>query len=107
MDDLVQRLIDSEEKYAQAVKAKAHVKSRLLSPQDDRKPGKKIMGGDRMAGMHQYAEHYAKELTRLLGRKPDGDLVIAEVGILKGTGLAVWCDLFPKAIVLGLDIDLS
>ena len=30
-----------------------------------------------------------------------------EVGILKGTGLAIWCDLFKDGRVLGLDIDLS
>ena len=36
-----------------------------------------------------------------------GTLIIAEFGILKGTGLAIWCDLFPDARVIGLDIDLG
>jgi hypothetical protein len=32
---------------------------------------------------------------------------LVEVGILRGTGLAVWCDLFPRGRVIGLDIDLT
>jgi hypothetical protein len=34
-------------------------------------------------------------------------LTIIEVGILKGTGLAIWSDLFPQSQIIGLDIDLS
>ena len=32
---------------------------------------------------------------------------MAEVGILKGTGLAIWSDLFNDVRILGLDIDLG
>jgi hypothetical protein len=32
---------------------------------------------------------------------------VLEIGILKGSGLAMWCDLFPTARVIGVDIDLS
>ena len=34
-------------------------------------------------------------------------MVLLEIGILRGTGLAVWSDLFAKARVIGLDIDLT
>src|SRR5690606_19073753 len=34
-------------------------------------------------------------------------IVIVELGILRGVGLAVWCDLFPNARVIGLDVDLT
>lgn len=62
-------------------------------------------GGDRMSSAHNnYAAAYAKHLSR---RDRDDALVIVEVGILKGTGLAIWCDLFPRATVIGLDIDLQ
>lgn len=33
--------------------------------------------------------------------------MIVECGILKGTGLAVWSELFPETTVVGLDVDLS
>ncbi len=34
-------------------------------------------------------------------------MTLVECGILKGTGLAIWCDLFPEGRVIGLDIDLG
>ena len=37
----------------------------------------------------------------------DKRLVLAEFGILRGNGLAIWCDLFPNARLLGFDIDTS
>jgi hypothetical protein len=43
-------------------------------------------------------------LAPLLG---ESSLTVAEFGILTGTGLAIWCDLFPGARVIGFDIDLS
>ena len=33
--------------------------------------------------------------------------MVCEVGILNGTGLAIWCDLFPNSRCIGLDIDIS
>ena len=65
-----------------------------------------MIGGDRMSRIHHdYAPSYARHLARWLadGARP----VIVEVGILKGSGLAIWCDLFPLGTVVGLDIDLS
>ncbi|MBP7865773.1 MAG: hypothetical protein KA419_07465 [Acidobacteria bacterium] len=54
---------------------------------------------------HGYAELYAKHLSRFL--QAGSDLTIVEIGILQRTGLSVWCDLFPEARVIWLDIDLS
>lgn len=58
-----------------------------------------MTGGDRMS-RHGYAPTYAATLETLTPR------VIVELGILRGTGLATWCELFPSARVIGLDIDL-
>lgn len=61
-------------------------------------------GGDRMSPHHHgYGAAYAEYLKPHLG-KP---VKVLEVGILNGTGLAIWCDLFPDSRVVGMDIDLS
>ena len=62
-----------------------------------------MRGGDRML-FHGYAKDYSKYLKPL---DRDERLVIAEVGILRGNGLAIWCDLFPNSRILGFDIDTS
>jgi hypothetical protein len=65
-----------------------------------------MFGGDRMSSRHHgYGRHYAKYLKPFLSTSRD--LVVVEVGVLKGTGLAIWCELFPAARVIGLDIDLG
>lgn len=61
-----------------------------------------LQGGDRMAH-HDYAEHYAREL---IGRRYD-PLVLVEIGVLQGTGLATWSAALPNATIIGLDIDLQ
>ena len=59
-------------------------------------------GGDKMsADRHGYADDY----SRLLARWDAPTLV--EVGVFQGASLAIWCDLFPKGRVVGLDVDLS
>lgn len=62
-----------------------------------------MTGGDRMLH-HGYAPIYSEYLAPFIGRP---NLSIMEVGILKGSGLAIWADLFPDADLLGLDIDPS
>jgi hypothetical protein len=62
-----------------------------------------MVGGDRMYH-HGYSSYYAKYLKPFLQRKK---ILLIEIGILRGTGLAIWCDLFPKGRIIGLDIDLS
>jgi hypothetical protein len=64
-----------------------------------------MTGGDRMFH-HGYSVQYAEHLRSFVARRFD-PLVIVEVGILRGSGLAVWSELFPNAEVIGLDIDLS
>lgn len=55
---------------------------------------------------HGYAPHYARHLNSFRQRF-SSNFVIAEFGILRGSGLAIWCDLFPTARVIGFDIDLG
>lgn len=54
---------------------------------------------------HNYAPSYARHLRHWLERGATPTIV--EVGILRGSGLAIWCELFPRSMVVGLDIDLS
>jgi len=64
-----------------------------------------MTGGDRMASRaHGYAPHYSHHLAEFIGRN---DITCIEVGILRGTGLAIWSDLFPTGRIFGLDVDLS
>ena len=53
---------------------------------------------------NRYAKRYSEYLGGLDFNAP---LTMAEFGILNGTGLAIWCDLLPKARVLGFDIDID
>lgn len=82
---------------------------RTVSPSDPRTVEQLstggMVGGDRMFH-HGYAKHYAAALTGFLSKREE-PLTIVEIGILHGTGLALWSHLFPKASVIGLDIDLS
>ena len=70
---------------------------------DSKHFGKGIVevGGDRMS-IHRYAFVYSKYLRRFLS---SSDIVVVEVGILGGGGLAIWADLFPRARVCGFDLD--
>ena len=62
-------------------------------------------GGDRMSGLyHNYAPIYAKYLQPYLN---NDNIVLAEVGILKGSGCAIWSELFKNGRIIGLDYDLS
>ncbi len=79
----------------------------LVSPLDPRTRDQLAIGGmtggDRM--LHNgYAPVYAQYLRHFLLQEP---LTLAEFGILKGSGLAIWCDLFPRSRIVGLDIDPS
>lgn len=68
-------------------------------------------GGDRMSPQrHNYAAGYAGVLTELIGagaQTEDFEGAIVEIGILKGTGLGIWSELFPRATVIGLDVDTT
>lgn len=89
----------------------ADVSRNRVSPLDPRGPAEISaggqIGGDRMSPLHHgYARWYARYLAPLAADRERAYTVV-EVGILKGTGLALWCDLFPRAMVFGLDVDLS
>jgi len=62
-------------------------------------------GGDRMSGIyHNYAPIYAKYLQPYLN---NDNIVLVEVGILKGSGCAIWSELFKNGRIIGLDYDLG
>jgi len=64
------------------------------------------VGGDRMSAKHHnYAPIYAKYMTSVLRSEPKPTL--AEVGILTGTGLAMWSRLFPESPIFGFDLNTS
>ena len=89
------KLVELENKYGGVVTTG---KGRR-SPLDPHKKARTHMGGDRM-GHNGYAEAYAKHL-------PENPQTLVELGVLKGTGLAIWCDLYPNARVIGLDLNLD
>ena len=64
-----------------------------------------MKGGDRMFH-HRYAETYSAALKPFF-KKYETKMTIVEIGILKGTGLALWSLLFPHGRIIGLDIDIS
>ena len=79
----------------------------VTSPADPRResgfPNHGMTGGDRMQqdGMG-FAKTYARYLQKMIYKH----LTIAEVGILQGTGLALWCDLPNVRRVCGFDVDI-
>ena len=80
------------------------IKRRTVSQHDERTKENLIknpcmIGADRMT-VHNYAPVYSTFL-------PDNLNVLVELGFLQGVGLAVWCELYPEAQIIGLDIDGS
>ena len=102
----VEWLIGTELKYGGKVSG---VKRNRVSPFDPRTKEQLAVGGctggDRMLD-HAYASSYSSYLHSYI-QQIDSRPTICEFGILKGTGLAVWCDLFPSSRCIGFDIDLS
>ena len=65
-----------------------------------------LVGGDRMnPRRHNYGRLYARHLKPFL--ESGSPVTLVEVGVLRGTGLAIWSDLFPGGRIIGLDIDLT
>ena len=115
----VRWLIDKEQQFGGIHHGVVRSKT---SPLDPRKPeqysagfvrqGDQVLpthiGGDRMSlNYHGYSIAYSGYLAPFLGKRREERLVIVEIGILRGIGLAIWCDLFPNARVIGLDLDTS
>ncbi len=101
----VEWLIGTEIKYGGRV---YFVPRNRVSPKDPRTKKQLsrggFTGGDRML-FHGYAKKYSEYLLPCV--KKDKPMTVVECGILKGTGIATWCDLFQNGRVLGLDIDLG
>ena len=55
---------------------------------------------------HGYGESYQEFLKPFVKQRYER-YTICEIGILCGTGLALWCDLFPNSRIIGLDFELS
>jgi hypothetical protein len=101
IEALKRRLVAMELKFG----GQSHGTKRHVSPLDLREESMtcRIKGGDRMGTKHKYASVYAAHLIGFVG-KP---ITLVEVGVFRGVGLAIWCDLFPSGYIVGLDIDLS
>lgn len=68
--------------------------------------GTKLTGGDRMSVLfHNYSDNYAEYLKPL--RYSKNTIKVLEVGILKGTGLAIWDDYFENKKIYGFDYELE
>ncbi len=113
--DLHARLVRAEQRYGGYVEVKRNkisakdVRVRdgnvaaTLEALNARSP---MVGGDRMSTVrHGYGKFYAAALQKVVDTKRAPTVV--EVGILRGSGLATWSELFPSGRVVGLDIDLS
>ncbi len=100
-----QWLIATEQKYGGFT---TNVPMTKTSPKDPRSQSKidqeGMTGGDRML-YHGYADKYSEYLSHFFNSSQK--ITLIECGILQGTGLAIWCDLFPDAHIIGLDIDLG
>lgn len=93
-------LVSSEQRYGGVAK-RVPVKTSLHMSTD---PHIFCRGGDRMLSSgHSYAFAYSEYLQPHLD---SGKITLLEIGILKGSGLATWCDLFPTSRIIGLDVDL-
>ena len=109
VDYLSKWLISTEQKYGGLVTG---LKKRKISDKDPRTQAEleqvSMQGGDRMS-VHGYADKYAQYLLPFVLRNilDPHPITLIEVGILKGTGLATWSDLFPGARIIGFDLDLS
>ena len=98
-------LIHSEIKYGGiATKVKRNRISNL-DPRSQKIVNKGgMIGGDRML-YHGYANKYSQYFLPYIQNSIP--IILVEVGILKGVGLALWCDLFPNGRIIGFDIDLN
>ena len=100
-------LAGTEGKYGGKVNVSCRATSHLSSSDSEKTAVSMHRGGDRMSQRyHGYAKVYQSYLEPYVDHR-DQTFTICEIGILQGTGLAIWCDLFPKSRIIGLDIELS
>merc|ERR1719162_477119 len=68
--------------------------------------GRTCRGADRMNREHKYGQCYADVLNTMRPKWLASGLekfIVGEVGILKGSGLAIWGDVFPNGEIHGFD----
>lgn len=93
-----ERLIALEKKFAPKVGKGQGV----FSPLDRNPHAPWNLGGDKMGrDRNNYAEVYARLLTDFVPQR------IVELGVFQGASMAVWCELFPEADVIGLDLSFD
>jgi tetratricopeptide (TPR) repeat protein len=107
-------LIKQEKKYGGVVQG---VRRNNLSSQENESSFQLVhghTGGDRMdfgPKCHGYSVLYCHAINSYLNnvskKATDPSLKIAEIGILNGSGLAIWSDWFENAELFGFDIDLA
>lgn len=106
MKEAEKYLCDLESRYSGG---RTPVTRRRVSPLDPRLspgqgvksiPGNMVSGG-RFIPNRFYAQTYVQKLSDYVDRP----FVLVELGVLLGVGLAVWCDVFPEARIVGFDID--
>ncbi len=101
----IEWLIGTEIKYGGI---ETDVPRNKVSPKDPRTKEQisqgGMVGGDRMLH-HGYAKKYSEYLLPYV--KKGKPVTVTEFGILRGTGLSIWCDLFQNGRIIGLDIDLE
>lgn len=100
-----QLLVSLEKKYSEG-KVTRNIEQWQPSPLDPKGAPLRIHDGHRMGKKMTGLEHnYAPVYSYYLAKRRVNTLV--EMGVLRGIGLAIWCDVFPNAQVIGLDIDPS
>jgi hypothetical protein len=90
-----------ERKYGGLVQG---VMRNVLSENEGKRYQKSHQGGDRMNSKYH---NYSKVYSKFMANRLDDNINFAEVGILTGSGMAIWCDLFKNATIYGLDIDTN
>ena len=107
-------LIEQEKKYGGLVQG---IRRNNLSIQENKSSFQLVhghTGGDRMdfgPNCHGYSVLYCHAINSYLNnvskKADDPSLKIAEIGILNGSGLAIWSDWFKNAELFGFDLDLA
>jgi len=114
VEELQHWLVDTEARYGGLVWNVTCRESEDVVPMQGGQRAKTVCaGGDRMASQppnHNYGICYAMVIDAFAKIweatfKDDGSMIplAAEVGVLLGSGVATWADLFPQAQVLALD----
>ena len=107
-------LIKQEKKYGGLVQG---IRRNNLSIRENKSSFQLVhghTGGDRMdfgPNCHGYSVLYCHAINSYLNnvskKATDPSLKIAEIGILNGSGLAIWSDWFKNAELFGFDLDLA